>query len=89
MLPQNRLLKYHPLYIVPPSLPINLCLSLPQEVCHLLSDIETYYKEALPGSSFDLSHMDDPNNESKTHSEYEFMDLENLVYEKVSEAKGI
>ncbi|KAL8139906.1 hypothetical protein V2J09_005927 [Rumex salicifolius] len=56
-----------------------------EEVCHLLSDIESYYREALPGSSFDLSHLDDPNNELKTFSEYENMDLENLGYEKVSE----
>lgn len=56
-----------------------------EEACHLLSDIESYYREALPGSSFDLSHLGESNNELKTFSVYENMDLENLVFDKVSE----
>ncbi|GMG98864.1 hypothetical protein Nepgr_000704 [Nepenthes gracilis] len=55
-------------------------------ICHLLSNVESYHKEVLHGpSSISLSHLGDSINESEALLEYENMDLENFVYEKVSE----
>ncbi|GAB4842872.1 hypothetical protein Ancab_012851 [Ancistrocladus abbreviatus] len=55
-------------------------------VSHLLSNLESYCKEVLPvPTSFDLSHLDDTVHEREAPLEYENMDLENFVYEKVTE----
>ncbi|KAF4353603.1 hypothetical protein F8388_017778 [Cannabis sativa] len=51
-------------------------------LCHLLTNIGIYCKEALSSCpSYDPPHLDDSSNEL----EYENMDLENLVYGKVDE----
>ncbi|XP_050381346.1 anaphase-promoting complex subunit 5 [Argentina anserina] len=51
-------------------------------VCHLLDSIGTYYKEALSSCSpNEAPHLDDPSR----LSEYENMDLENFVFDKVTE----
>ncbi|XP_062105715.1 anaphase-promoting complex subunit 5 [Humulus lupulus] len=51
-------------------------------VCHLLTNIGIYCKEALSSCPpYDQPHLDDSSNDL----EYENMDLENLVYEKVDE----
>ncbi|CAI9759902.1 unnamed protein product [Fraxinus pennsylvanica] len=53
-------------------------------VCHLLSNIGTYCKESLSDCPpFELSHLDDSSNDPEL--EYESMELENFVFEKVSE----
>ncbi|XP_028751952.1 anaphase-promoting complex subunit 5 isoform X2 [Neltuma alba] len=55
-------------------------------VCHLLTNIEIYRKEA-PSSCppYEQPCLDDSSSNIETCSEYENMDLENFVYEKVSE----
>ncbi|PON52066.1 Anaphase-promoting complex subunit [Parasponia andersonii] len=53
-------------------------------VCHLLTNIGMYCKEAPSHSPYDPPHLDD-SNDLEVLSEYENMDLENLVYEKVDE----
>ncbi|KAK4275586.1 hypothetical protein QN277_018642 [Acacia crassicarpa] len=55
-------------------------------VCHLLTNIEIYRKEA-PSSCppYEQPCLDDSSSNLETCSEYENMDLENFVYEKVSE----
>lgn len=56
-----------------------------QGVCHLLSSIGAYCKEALSSSSpYELPRSDDFSNAPEA-LEYENMDLENLVFEKVNE----
>ena len=57
-----------------------------QGVCHLLTNIGSYCKEA-PSSypPYDAPHLDDSSNDLEVLSEYENMDLENLVFEKVDE----
>ncbi|CAA2979095.1 Hypothetical predicted protein [Olea europaea subsp. europaea] len=53
-------------------------------VCHLLSNIGTYCKESLSDCPpFELSHLDDSSNDPEL--EYESMELENFVFEKVNE----
>ncbi|KAL6137167.1 hypothetical protein ACLB2K_062462 [Fragaria x ananassa] len=55
-------------------------------VCHLLNSIGTYYKEALLSCSpNEVPQLDDSSNDLETLSEYENMDLENFVFEKVTE----
>lgn len=57
-----------------------------QGVCHLLTNIGIYCKEALSNCPpYDPPHLDDSSNDLEVLSEYENMDLENLVYEKVDE----
>ncbi|GAB2285057.1 hypothetical protein Dimus_019513 [Dionaea muscipula] len=53
-------------------------------VCHLLSNIESYCKEVVPGSGSNLSHLDHSSDESGLLG-YEKMELENFVYEKANE----
>ncbi|KAL5573105.1 hypothetical protein UlMin_022702 [Ulmus minor] len=56
-------------------------------VCHLLTNIGIYCKEAISSSSYEASHLDYSSNDLEVLSnpEYENMDLENLVFEKVDE----
>ncbi|KAA8524163.1 hypothetical protein F0562_010406 [Nyssa sinensis] len=55
-------------------------------VCHLLSNIGTYCKEALSSCPpYELPRSDDSANDLEALLEYENMDLENFVFEKVSE----
>lgn len=57
-----------------------------QGVCHLLTNIGIYCKEALSTCpSYELPCLDDSNNDLEALSEYENMDLENIVFEKVTE----
>ena len=63
-----------------------MILVLMQGVCHLLNSIGTYYKEALLSCSpNEVPQLDDSSNDLETLSEYENMDLENFVFEKVTE----
>lgn len=56
-----------------------------QGVCHLLTSIGIYCKEALSScSAYELPCLDDSSNELEALSEYENMDLENIVFEKVN-----
>lgn len=55
-------------------------------VCHLLTNIGTYCKEALSSCpTYESSCLDDCRNDLQGLLEYENMDLENFVYEKVTE----
>lgn len=55
-------------------------------VCHLLTNIGTYCKEALSSCpTYESPCLDDCSNELQGLLEYENMDLENFVYEKVTE----
>lgn len=54
-------------------------------VCHLLTNIGMYCKETLSSCPYGASELDDTRNDSETLPEYESMDLENLVFQKVSE----
>ncbi|PSS17623.1 Anaphase-promoting complex subunit like [Actinidia chinensis var. chinensis] len=55
-------------------------------VCHLLTNIGIYCKEALPSSPrYESLHLDDSSNDLEGLLEYENMDLENFVFEKVTE----
>ncbi|XP_059656236.1 anaphase-promoting complex subunit 5 isoform X2 [Cornus florida] len=55
-------------------------------VCHLLSNIGMYCKEALSNlPPYELPCSDDATNDLEALSEYENMDLENFVFEKVTE----
>ncbi|CAL5392261.1 unnamed protein product [Camellia sinensis] len=55
-------------------------------VCHLLTNIGTYCKEALSScSTYESPCLDDSSNDLQGLLEYENMDLENFVYEKVTE----
>lgn len=57
-----------------------------QGVCHLLTKIGIYCKEALSGcSSYELPPSDDSGHDLEALTEYENMDLENFVFEKVTE----
>lgn len=57
-----------------------------QGVCHLLTNIEIYRKEALSSCPpYEEPCLDDSSSNLETCSEYENMDLENFVYEKVTE----
>ncbi|KAB8420567.1 hypothetical protein FH972_024963 [Carpinus fangiana] len=55
-------------------------------VCHLLRNTETYYKEALSSCpSYEATCVEDSSINSEAFLEYENMDLENFVFEKVTE----
>lgn len=55
-------------------------------VCHLLTNIGTYCKEALSSCpTYESPCLDDCSNDMQGLLEYENMDLENFVYEKVTE----
>ncbi|KAH7578445.1 hypothetical protein ACOSQ2_000294 [Xanthoceras sorbifolium] len=55
-------------------------------VCHLLTNIGLYCKEALSSCpAYELPCLDDSSNDMEALSEYENMDLENIVFEKVTE----
>ncbi|XP_073139868.1 anaphase-promoting complex subunit 5 isoform X2 [Henckelia pumila] len=55
-------------------------------VCHLLTNIGTYCKEALSGyPPYELSRLDDSINYPNTAVEFQNMELENLVFEKVGD----
>lgn len=55
-------------------------------VCHLLTNIGTYCKEALSSCpTYELPHLDDSSNEVEALLVYENMDLENFVFDKVTE----
>lgn len=55
-------------------------------VCHLLNNIEVYCKEAHSNcSSYELPHAGNSSKDLEGLLEYENMDLENFVFEKVSE----
>lgn len=57
-----------------------------QGVCHLLTNIGSYCKIALSSCpSYDARLLDDSSNDLEVLSEYDNMDLENLVFEKVDE----
>lgn len=57
-----------------------------QGVCHLLTNLGIYCKEEFSNCrSYDEPSLDDSSSNLETYSEYENMDLENFVYEKVSE----
>ncbi|OMO49761.1 hypothetical protein COLO4_38399 [Corchorus olitorius] len=54
-------------------------------ICHLLTNIGFYCKEAISScSSYELRQLDDPGNDLESLSEYENMDL-NLVFKKINE----
>lgn len=56
-----------------------------QGVCHLLTNIGTYCKEALSSCpTYEFPHLDNSSNDDKA-LEYENMDLENFVFDKVTE----
>ncbi|XP_061342818.1 anaphase-promoting complex subunit 5 isoform X2 [Gastrolobium bilobum] len=55
-------------------------------VCHLLTNIGIYCKEEFSNCPpFEEPSLDDSSSNLETYSEYENMELENFVYEKVSE----
>lgn len=57
-----------------------------QGVCHLLTNIGIYCKEALSNCPpYEAPHLDDSTNDLEVFSQYENMDLENFVFEKVTE----
>lgn len=59
-----------------------------QGVCHLLTNIGMYCKETISSCSYGASELDDTRNDLETLPtlpEYENMDLESLVFEKVDE----
>ncbi|KAL3502522.1 hypothetical protein ACH5RR_036971 [Cinchona calisaya] len=53
-------------------------------VCHLLTNIGTYYKESFSSCPYELSHLEDCANDVESSMDYENMELESLVFEKVS-----
>lgn len=56
-----------------------------QGICHLLTNIGIYCKEAISScSSYELRRLDDSGNDLESLSEYENMDL-NLVFKKINE----
>ncbi|KAJ1379661.1 Anaphase-promoting complex subunit 5 domain [Sesbania bispinosa] len=55
-------------------------------VCHLLTNIGIYCKDEFSNCPpYEEPSLDDSSSNLETYSEYENMDLENFVYEKVSE----
>lgn len=57
-----------------------------QGICHLLTNIGIYCKEEFSNCpSYEENSLDDSSSNLEMYSEYENMDLENFVYEKVSE----
>ena len=60
-----------------------------QAVCHLLSNVESYCKESLPGlPSFDLTRLDASNDGSERSLDCENMDLDNFPSQEVTPAVG-
>ncbi|KAI3457686.1 hypothetical protein Pfo_014349 [Paulownia fortunei] len=55
-------------------------------ICHLLTNIGTYCKESLSGyPPYELSHLDDSTNDPNSSLEFEHMEMENFVYERVND----
>ncbi|KAK4437463.1 Anaphase-promoting complex subunit [Sesamum alatum] len=55
-------------------------------ICHLLTNIGTYCKESISGyPPYELSNLDDSTNDPNASVEFENMEMDNFVYEKVSE----
>nr|KAJ0185807.1 hypothetical protein LSAT_V11C900467260 [Lactuca sativa] len=55
-------------------------------MCHLLTNIKTYYKEAFSNCPpYEMTHLDDPSNDPEAPLEYENMDLENFVLQNFTE----
>ncbi|XP_020554997.1 anaphase-promoting complex subunit 5 [Sesamum indicum] len=55
-------------------------------ICHLLTNIGTYCKESISGyPPYELSHLDDSTNDPNPSFEFENMEMDNFVYENVSE----
>ncbi|KAK4397778.1 Anaphase-promoting complex subunit [Sesamum angolense] len=55
-------------------------------ICHLLTNIGTYCKESISGyPPYELSHLDDSTNDPNASFEFENMEMDSFVYEKVSE----
>ncbi|KAL6983242.1 anaphase promoting complex subunit 5 [Sarracenia purpurea var. burkii] len=54
-------------------------------VCHLLTNIGIYCKDTLSSSPYESVRLDDSSNDMEGLVEYENMDLENFVFEKVTE----
>ncbi|KAG8387148.1 hypothetical protein BUALT_Bualt03G0223100 [Buddleja alternifolia] len=55
-------------------------------ICHLLTNIGTYCKESLSGyPPYELSHLEDSANDPNASLEFENMEMENYVYEKVGD----
>lgn len=52
-------------------------------MCHLLTNIKIYCKEAYP--PYEMSHLDDASNDPEAPLEYENMDLENFVLQNITE----
>lgn len=57
-----------------------------QGVCHLLTNIGVYCKEALSScASYETTCFEDSSSNLEAFPEYENMDLENFVFKKVTE----
>ncbi|XAR54475.1 hypothetical protein NMG60_11029618 [Bertholletia excelsa] len=54
-------------------------------VCHLLTNIGTYCKEAMSSCSYESPCLDGSSDDLEASLEYENMELENFVFEKVSQ----
>ncbi|KAL6554441.1 hypothetical protein OROMI_020114 [Orobanche minor] len=55
-------------------------------VCHLLTNIGTYHKESFSKyTPYGLSHLNDSTNDPNSSCQFENMEMESSVYEKVSE----
>ncbi|OWM73273.1 hypothetical protein CDL15_Pgr001387 [Punica granatum] len=54
-------------------------------ICHVLTNIDFYCKEVLSGCASYEAALDDSGHDLEATSDYENMDLEKLVYEKVTE----
>lgn len=54
-------------------------------MCHLLTNIGLYCKEVLSGHATYEAELDDSGRDLQATTDYENMDLENFVYEKVTE----
>lgn len=68
------------------ELVFHIILILMQGACHLLTSIGMYCKEAISSCPpYEAPHLDDSSNDLETPPEYENMELENLVFEKVTE----
>lgn len=57
-----------------------------QGLCHLLTNIGSYCKEAMSSCMpYETRLLDESSNDLETLSEYENMDLENFMFGKVNE----
>lgn len=54
-------------------------------MCHLLTNIGLYCKEVLSGHASYEAELDDSAHDLEATRDYENMDLENFVYERVTE----